>query len=42
MMQSLDELCTSSHNLHLQNMLDILGITYIVAPFEAEAQCAAL
>lgn len=23
-------------------MLDILGINYIVAPFEAEAQCAAL
>jgi DNA excision repair protein ERCC-5 len=23
-------------------MLDILGITYIIAPFEAEAQCATL
>lgn len=42
MVQPLDELNTSSSNIHFQNMLDILGINYMVAPYEAEAQCAAL
>lgn len=42
MVQPLDELNTSSSNIHFQNMLDILGINYMIAPYEAEAQCAAL
>jgi DNA excision repair protein ERCC-5 len=42
MSQPLDTVSTSAKNIHLQNILNILGIHFIEAPFEAEAQCAAL
>jgi DNA excision repair protein ERCC-5 len=32
----------SNDNLELQNLLKILGIPFLIAPSEAEAQCAAL
>lgn len=41
-MEKLETLCTTNANYQLKNILDILGVTYIEAPSEAEAQCAAL
>ena len=42
-MQELDYLNrTSNSNVQLQNILEILGVPFILAPAEAEAQCAYL